>query len=271
MTALPAPRWSVVLGGGAAAGLIGGLFGVGGGVLLVPLLVLVLHVPQHRAHATSLVAVACSAVTGAVRFGMDGAVAVPGAIALSLGAITGAQIGARFMKRMTEGNLRRAFAIVLLLLALRFFFTGGDPSTAAGADTAVPAFTLPVLALHVLGGVAAGIISSVLGVGGGVITVPLLVLAFGYGQHIAEGTSLAVIIPTAVTGALAHHRSGLTDWRLGGWLGLGAVAGAGFGASIALGLPADTLARFFGVLQLVVAGLMLRGSRPRLGGDRARS
>ena len=89
-----------------------------------------------------------------------------------------------------------------------------------------------------------------------------MALGLGYGQHIAEGTSLAVIVPTAATGAWAHARSGYTDWGAGLRLGAGAMVGAALGASLALGLSGATLGRLFGVLQLLTAALMLRSGSP---------
>ncbi len=250
----------VALAGGLTAGLVSGLFGVGGGILLVPLQVLVLGTAQHAAHATSLVAVTLGAVVGVTRFGIDGAVHVPGAIALGVGAIAGARGGAALLPKISDRRLRAVFGGVLLLLSVRFLLAPG--SEAVGTDMAVPDLDALMIVAHVIGGLAAGITSSVLGVGGGVIMVPLMALGLGYGQHIAEGTSLAVIVPTAATGAWAHARSGYTDWGAGLRLGVGAMVGAALGASLALGLSGATLGRLFGVLQLATAALMLRAGSP---------
>jgi uncharacterized protein len=257
------PRPVIALAGGLAAGLVAGMFGVGGGVLLVPVLVLLLHRPQHVAHATSLFAVTLAALSGVIRFAVDGAVNVPGALALAVGAVAGARLGAAFLPKITDTLLRRLFAGLLVLLALRFLLTGGSDAGTTG--TTVPDLTAGTIALHVVGGLAAGTVSSMFGVGGGIIMVPLLALGFGYGQHIAEGTSLAVIVPTALTGAVAHHRNAYTDWRLGLMIGPTAIVGAAVGATVALGLEAATLARLFGVLQFVVAVLMLQGTRRPVG------
>lgn len=243
--------------GGAAAGLTAGLFGVGGGVLLVPLLALVVGLPQHAAHATSLAAIIPAAIAGVIRFGVDGSVSLPGAAALALGAVVGARVGGTLLPKLTESGLRRLFGIVLIVLALRFLVVGASGAAAAEGGF-VPDQDAVSLALHALGGLAAGVTSAVLGVGGGVLLVPLLVIGFGYGQHVAEGTSLAVIIPTAITGAVTHHRRGYTHWRLGAQLGLAAAVGSALGASVALALSPVTLGRLYGVLQLVVGALMLR-------------
>lgn len=240
--------------GGLVGGLVAGVFGVGGGVVLVPILVLVLHRDQHTAHATSLVGVTIGAGAAFARFAIGDAVAWTGALALVGGAVAGARIGARVMPRIEEGRLRKLFALVLIGLSIRFLVVGATEG--ASADGTGLDLSVLVIGLHVLGGLTAGITSSVLGVGGGVILVPLLVIGFGYDQQIAEGTSLAVIVPTALTGAVSHSRRGYTDWRLGGTLGAGALVGGLVGAQIALSLPDTTLGRLYGVLQLAV-GLAL--------------
>ena len=253
------PRnWVTTLGAGLAAGLLAGLFGVGGGVILVPLLVLLLGRTQHQAHATSLVAIVLAAFAGGARYAAAGEVAWGGAAALAAGAVVAAAFGVRVLPRLTESTLRRAFGVLLVVLALRLLLAG-SPDTAAGEHAI--ALGPGVIALHIAGGVATGALSAIFGVGGGVIMVPLLVIAFGYPQHLAEGTSLVVIIPTALSGALAHGREGYTQWGLGIRLGLGGVVGALLGAQLALSLPADTLARSFGALLAVVAVLLLTRSR----------
>ncbi len=249
-----------VLIAGLAAGLVAGLFGVGGGVLLVPAIAIWLGRPQHVAHATSLVAVTMAAAIGAARFALDDAVSLLGAAALLLGSLLGARLGADLLPHIPEQRLRRGFGVVLLLLAVRFVLagSGGDGSIAGGT---VPDLTAATVAVHALGGLAAGVLSSTLGVGGGVLMVPLLVLGLGYGQHVAEGTSLAVIVPTALLGARRHARNGFTDWALGFRLGIGALAGSWLGASLALDLAPDDLARGFGVLLAAVGALTLHRGR----------
>lgn len=112
-------------------------------------------------------------------------------------------------------------------------------------------------------GLVAGLVSSGLGVGGGVVLVPALVLAFGLPQHLAEGTSLAVIAPTALLGAWRHARRGATDWRLGLVIGAGGVVGALLGAPLALALPAAALGRLFGAFLLLTGARMLQSARQR--------
>jgi uncharacterized protein len=108
------------------------------------------------------------------------------------------------------------------------------------------------IALLVVAGLGVGVFSALFGVGGGIIIVPLLVLAFGADQHTAEGTSLLAILPGALTGALAHHKRGYVSAWHSRFLAAGGVAGALVGALVALSLPSHVLARVFGVLLLLV-------------------
>jgi uncharacterized protein len=111
------------------------------------------------------------------------------------------------------------------------------------------------LALIVVGA-AAGVLAGLLGVGGGILLVPFLVLAVGMTQHEAEATSLLVILPTAVAASVALRRRGLGDLPIALVIGMVGALGAVVGALLALSLPADVLRAVFAVL-LTVAGLRL--------------
>jgi uncharacterized membrane protein YfcA len=245
-------RWAPVAAG-LVGGLVAGLFGVGGGVVLVPIMVLLLRRPQHVAHATSLVAIVVPAAVGAVRFAAAGEVAWAGAAAVAVGAVGGVQLGAALLSRVTARWLRLLFAALLALAALRLLL-GGE-----GGGTDLPAIEPGAgsFLLHALLGLAIGAVSALLGIGGGTLLVPALVVLLGYGQHLAEGTSLATVVPTALLGAAANARHGYTDWWLGWRLGAGGLVGVLAGAELALSLPGPVLARAFGVLLAVVAGVLV--------------
>lgn len=111
---------------------------------------------------------------------------------------------------------------------------------------------LEVIALIVLG-LFAGAIAASLGLGGGVIFVPALVVLFGFDQHIAQGTSLAVIFPTAIVATVAHTRRGNVRWHLAIPIGIAGIVGAVFGAQVALRLDPDLLRRMFGIFLTLLA------------------
>ena len=105
----------------------------------------------------------------------------------------------------------------------------------------------------VLAGLVVGVASGILGVGGGILLVPLMTIGFGIPQHLAQGTSLAAIIPTSVVGAATHDRRGHVLRRAALLMALGGVAGAVVGALIALRLPREWLARAFAIMLLFAA------------------
>lgn len=112
-------------------------------------------------------------------------------------------------------------------------------------------------------GIFVGLLSALFGIGGGLVMVPFIVLLLDRSQHLAEGTSLLVIVPTAVAGVVAHSKRGYVDFRAGALLGLGGVVGAFFGARVALASANDTLRIVFaGFLVVMGARLIVDGLRP---------
>ncbi len=112
-------------------------------------------------------------------------------------------------------------------------------------------------------GVVVGVTSGLLGVGGGTLVVPFLILAVGLSQHEAEATSLLVILPTAVAGSLALRRRGVGDLGLALRFGVFGAAGSVLGALLALALPGSTLRVVFAVfVGLVGLKLAYDGLRP---------
>jgi uncharacterized membrane protein YfcA len=114
----------------------------------------------------------------------------------------------------------------------------------------------------ILLGLLAGVVAGFFGVGGGLLFVPTLVLAFELGQLEAEATSLAAILPTVVVGAWRQHRYGNVEWRTAAILGGVAVLGVEVGARVATSLDEDLLRRLFALLVFAVAAqLALRALR----------
>jgi hypothetical protein len=239
---------------GAAAGVLSGLFGVGGGVVIVPGLVLFGAMEQRRAHATSLAAIVPIALAGVIGYALDNAVDWAAAGLLTAGAITGTVVGTRFLRRIPQRALRLFFSGFLLLSAALLPFEAtstkplGEIDLLAGA--ALVAF-----------GVLAGALTGLLGVGGGIVIVPALVLVLAEPQVFAKGTSLAVIVPTAAAGTIANLRAGLADMRVAAVIGVTGILAA-FGASL-LALELDPLlsAVLFAALLVAMAIRLLLAAR----------
>ena len=254
-------RTAADLGIGTGVGVFSGAFGVGGGILLVPFLVLVRHVPQKQAQATSLVLVAMAAAAGAVRYAVNGDVAwLPGLVIL-VGGLAGAWLGAHLVQRSPSAVLQVAFGVLLMIAGVRLLWPSPD---AVEGMAELPALSPALAAGYLAAGLGMGLLSALFGIGGGILLIPILVAFFGYGQHLAAGTSLAVMVPIALLGAIRLTRPGFTQWDEGARLGIGAMVGALLGASVALAISGSVLQIAFGVLMLAVALQMaLRGWRSR--------
>lgn len=119
---------------------------------------------------------------------------------------------------------------------------------------------MTVLGLIVVG-LIAGSLAASLGIGGGIIYVPALVALFSFAQHEAQGTSLAVIVPTTVVAAVVHARAGRVEWGTALLLGIGGIVGGLIGAEAALALDAPVLKRLFAVFLVLTAVRMLSRTR----------
>lgn len=124
--------------------------------------------------------------------------------------------------------------------------------------------------LVLVAGVAAGVLAGLFGIGGGVLFVPVLVLAFGFEQVVAEGTSLVAIVPVVLVGAWRQHRAGLVDWRVAIPVGALSVGGSVLGALAAEHLPERALRLGFALFLCWTASRFLarwRGARPAPSGS----
>lgn len=227
----PAPRRSTrfiitCLGVGLLAGLLSGLFGVGGGTVIVPLLVLILRFDQRLAAGTSLAAIVPTAAVGVISYAVHGSVAWIPAIILALGAVVGAQVGTWLLPRLSQTALRWAFVAFLVAVIVSLFFV--IPSR----DAVLELTWVTVPGLVVLG-LITGVLAGLLGVGGGIVVVPALMLLFGTSDLIAKGTSLLMMIPTAISGTVGNLRRKNVDLVAAGLIGVAACTTTAVGAWIA--------------------------------------
>ena len=116
----------------------------------------------------------------------------------------------------------------------------------------------PLLGIATAGmGVVVGVTSALFGVGGGILMVPFMVLFLEMTQHVSEGTSLLVIVPTALVGTISHSRRGYVDRRAAGALAAAGIVGALIGALVNLELPGDTLQRMFAVVAAIAGARLI--------------
>jgi hypothetical protein len=233
--------------GGVLAGLAGGFFGVGGGIILVPLLTGVFRLGQHRAHGTSLAAIGATAVTSLAVYASRGHVAWGTAVLIALGSVATARYGARWAARTPTRALRRAFAGLLVLVALRILWKAPGPTESFGPSGAA------LVGSCLLLGSLVGLLAGFMGGGGGVLVVPALTLIAGLGQQLAQGTSLAVILVTAPAGAWEHSRHGNVFWRIVPGLAAGAMVGGPAASWLAHRVPERILSEGFALFLVATA------------------
>jgi hypothetical protein len=166
------------------------------------------------------------------------------------------------MVRISDVWLARGFLALIVAAAARMAFLTGpggeSEATAAAVDLG------PWAAALVLIGLAAGALAAVLGIGGGIVFVPALVTLYAFPQHVAQATSLAVIVPTMMVATLAHAEAKRVDWTLAVTLGAGSILGGLAGALTALEVEALLLRRLFaGLLVLIAVRMLMTTARAR--------
>lgn len=242
---------------GLAAGFFGGLFGLGGGVIMIPLMVGILKIGQHKAHGTSLVALIFTGIAGTVTYASKGSVDILASVLLASTAIFTARAGARFANALPEWKLKRYFGVFMILMTLLLLLKPHLP----GVDGPVLGWTKIVVLL--LTGVFTGFLSGMMGVGGGTIMVPSMVLLAGISQHTAQGSSLLAMIPAGGVGAYTHWRLGNVNAGILKGLIPGILLGTYLGGSFAYFLPESTLRILFAAMLIWTGAGYLRTPVPR--------
>ena len=232
---------------GFAAGVLSGAFGVGGGIITTPAIVAFFDVLPIIAVATPLPVILPTALTGAARYRKAGQIdlravkwmAGPGMFGAAAGALVADRVNADILLLVTAGLL--AWQAVQV--------ARGKQARPSRTHTEVPGWQ------YGLAGAAAGFVSGLLGVGGGIILVPLLAGVFGMPLKQALGTSLAAIVALVIPGAIVHWALGNIDWAIALVLTVGVVPGARLGARLSLGAGEGALRLAVGVFLILVAVL----------------
>lgn len=211
--------WLILAGGGLISGIMAGFLGIGGGVVLVPLLVTLGCTPV-QAVATSSLGILINSIFGSYQNWKMGYLHFKPIMYLGLPAVATAQIGVYLASRIPPYLLLLLFGILLIfniyLVQLRNHLAKQKKTTAQPFN--------PLLARIITGG-AAGILAGLFGVGGGVIMVPLQMLLLGEKIKVAIQTSLAVIVLTAVAACAGHALAGNVLFLQGILLGSGGLIG----------------------------------------------
>lgn len=242
-------NWLILASGGLVSGILAGLLGIGGGVILVPILITLGYLPI-QAIATSSLAILITSTSGSIQNLRMGYFDWKRVIFLGLPAAVSAQLGAYIASRVANPLLLAMFGVLLLTniylvqLRKRLAFQGT-------ATNKTPQIS-PKLSRLITGGTA-GILAGLFGVGGGVIMVPLQMLLLGEPIKVAIQTSLGVIVITAVSATIGHAFAGNVLLIPGLLLGGGGLLGAQISTRILPQLPDRVVSLIFRLFLAVLS------------------
>ena len=256
-------RILLVIATGVGAGFLSGLFGVGGGLVIVPALMAVPGMDQRRASSTSLAAIIVTAAVGSGTYALHGEVSWAGGALLVVGALAGSQIGVWLLRRLPAPSLPWILIGFTLFVIVSQYL---QVPTREGIVSLTPASCALLILVGVgagilsgLVGVGAGILSGLVGVGGGSVIVPGMELVVGAGDLIARGTSLLVMIPTGIAGTVTNLRHRMVDLRVGLIVGASAAATAPAGRLVATLVSPSVGAILFNIFLLsIIASTILK-------------
>jgi uncharacterized membrane protein YfcA len=254
---------------GALLGFFGGLFGIGGGIIAIPLLVLGYGMDQPMAQGTALVMMVPNLLIGWWRYTRHQP--VPWQRALALGVIAAATtwVVAHMATRMPPHWLRQVFSVFLLGLSVYLLITqwrarSVDAPLAASSESApdmatarVPQRYLPLVGL--VGGSSMGL----LGIGGGLVATPIFTSLFGQRQTIAQSFALALVAPSSVIALSTYASAHQVDWSMGLPLAVAGMFTVSAGVSLAQRLPEQKLRAAFAWMLLVTSLWLLAGPTGR--------
>lgn len=247
------PTLAMALSLGAALGFFGGLFGIGGGIIAIPLLVLAFGMEQPLAQGTALVMMAPNLLIGFWRYCQRQPLSLGSTLSIGLSSTLVTWLVAGFANRLDPALLRLGFSVFLALLGLHMLWRRERPAAAGGSQ--------PGLATLAGVGAVGGCSMGFLGIGGGLLATPLLA-GLGVRQVVAQSLALALVAPSSLAALASYAGAGRVDWQMGLPMALGGLMTVSPGVALAHRLPERRMRTAF-ALMLVLAALWLAvgGSR----------
>lgn len=235
---------------GATLGFAGGIFGIGGGIIAIPVMTGLFGMDQKVAQGTALVMMVPNLAIALWRYSQRQPLPRLRTALLVLCAVTATTLTAHFASNLASSELRRYFGGFLLWLAIHSLWSlSGRESR---WSFALPERLIPLVGL--IGGSCQGLIS----IGGGMIAAPILVSVFRQSQAVAQGFALALVMPSSVVALITFSSAGLVDWQMGILFALGGALTVSPGVRIAHRLPERRLRTAFS-LMLLATGLWMLG------------
>lgn len=236
---------------GCVMGTLGGIFGIGGGLIALPLLILVFGVDQQLAQGTVLMMVVPNVLLALWRYNQRTRVEVKYVIPLAISGAVFGWLGSTVAVGLDPGAMSLGFAVFMLVLAGYCFVQMYIPKPAGGSQLK---YGWPALATL---GASSGILGGFFGLGGSVLATPILATVFGASQVVAQGLSLALAAPTTLATMTAYALHGHVDWRIGVPLAIGGLLSVSWGVGVAYRMPERLLRTLFCGFLVLCAGLLM--------------
>jgi len=225
---------------------LSGLLGVGGGVIFVPLLTYLTKIDFKTNTGISSLAVVFVASASSLTYILNdfnkGSNLIFATLVIIAGGVVGGYLGSKLTPRINTKVLVRIFSLLLIATAYRMIFS-----------TSVNAIYENNLFLYFLVGFLSGIGSGLLGIGGGIIRIPMLILFGGFEQIIAQGISLITTVPTALTAAITKIRKNKESVKNGLYVGIFGITGSVIGGNFVFNISESILNISFGIFLIFVS------------------
>lgn len=231
---------------GSIGGFLSGVLGIGGGVVFVPLLTYFTDQDFKINTGISSMAVVFVATTSSITYISNGQSFSINILYLIFGGILGGYLGSKLTFQLDTKTLQRIFAILLLVVSYKMISTSGYSSQYEGN-----------IFLYLFIGVFSGILSGLLGIGGGIVRIPLLIFFGGLGNLPAQGFSLIATVPTALMAAYTKLKNDREFAKRGSIVGISGILGSVLGGNLAFKLPQEFLNTSFAIFLLLVSINML--------------
>lgn len=254
---------------GLCSGAVTGLMGASGVLIVVPALTMSLKLPVHVAIGTSLAVDVIASIVVSYTYYRNKNVDLKSGVWLALGAVLGAQLGSIIAANTPEFELGGFFSIFLILNGVGLWrreirqrlrlFTGASGKIKSEGETFVEIITLEKkkIAVTLLIGFMIGIVSGILGAGGGVMFLLVLIFVLKYPIHKAIGTSTLIMAITATSGAIGYSLNGNINLIVAVIVGVGTILGGRVGAIYANRATEETLAKIVGIIFMVLGVAMI--------------
>lgn len=233
---------------GILVGLLGALLGIGGGMVIVPLLVFGWHYEPQLAIGTSVLVVLLNAVSGTWGYIRQRKVCVDAALKFAAATVPGAFVGSYAAEYLQGRVFYLVFGTFFVLAAVNMY-RKADKASSSVTDDEVPA--VYNWQLGVLCSIGVGFLASILGIGGGIVHVPFMVYVLNFPVHVAIATSTCILAVSSLAGLVSHAMLGHIVWSSGLAIGAGAFVGAQGGVVLAQRLRSAILMKLASVLVLV--------------------